>query len=84
MPHLLLAPDIAPKSVVNLFIKKESTPCPETLEPTKTQAPGNSDSGPSSHPMDPNDSIMVGKPQHSIYVSQASMDKIPHEKAKNT
>ena len=55
---------------------KESKACLETFEPTKTQAPGNCDSGPSPHPVDPNDSIMVGNPKHGIYVSRASMKKM--------
>ena len=77
--------DCALKPVPNrISAATKSKPCPEALEPTKTQAPGNSDSGSSSHPMaDPNDSIMIGNPQHGIYVSQSSMDKIPSEKAKN-
>ncbi|KAL9976998.1 hypothetical protein ACROYT_G014353 [Oculina patagonica] len=34
-------------------------------------------------PLDSNDSIIVGNPQHGIYVSQASMEKIPRKEAKN-
>lgn len=70
------------KPVVNVLIK-ESKACLETFEPTKTQASGNCDSGPSIHPVDPNDSIMVGNPKHGIYVSRASMEKIPCKEAKN-
>lgn len=33
--------------------------------------------------MDPPDNVMVGNPQHGIYVSKARMDKIPSEKAKD-
>ena len=66
-----------------MLIKKESKPCLETFGPTKTQAPGNFDSGPSSHPVDPNDSIIVGNPQHGIYVSRARMEKLPCKETKN-
>ena len=33
--------------------------------------------------MDPHDNIMVGNPQHGIYIGKARMDKIPSEKTKN-
>ena len=75
--------NIAAKAVVNMHIKKESKPCLETFEPTKTQAPGNFDSGPSIHPVDPDDSIVVGNPQHGIYISRARMEKLPCKEAKN-
>ncbi|KAL9976999.1 hypothetical protein ACROYT_G014354 [Oculina patagonica] len=64
-------------------IPYEAQACPETFKPPKTQAPGNVGSGPSIHPVDSNDSIMVGNPQHGIYVSRASMEKIPRKEAKN-
>ena len=75
--------NIAAKPVVNMLIKKESKPCLEIFEPTKTQAPGNVDGGPSIHPEDPTDSIIVGNPQHGIYVSRARMEKLPCKEAKN-
>ncbi|KAL9976994.1 hypothetical protein ACROYT_G014349 [Oculina patagonica] len=59
--------NIAPKPVVNMLIKNNSKACPETLKPTKTQASENVGSGPSIHPVDSNDSIMVGNPKHGIY-----------------
>ena len=46
--------NIAAKAVVNMLIKKESKPCLETFDCTKTQTPGNFDGGPSIHPVDPN------------------------------
>ena len=73
-----------PKPVINEVINDRPNPCPKIHDqPTKAKAPGNFESRPSSHPVDPNDNIMVGNPQHGIYVGKARLDKIPSEKAKN-
>ena len=66
----------------SMLTEKESGPsCP--AEPSKpTMAPRNGD-GSESISQSGDDNIMLGNPQHGIYVSKAKLEKLPKEKAKN-
>ena len=55
------------KPVINLLINDRPNPCPKTLEPTKTKTPENFESGPPSHPVDPQTTLWLVIPS-MVYV----------------